>query len=361
MSRRDVTGSSESEPEAAVSRRRFLTAGGAGLGATSAVWSFLVPGRGEATDSRRRNDSKTAVWRGSRDTSDLGEASHPRAIDEATDGGPGTDDRTATDGETAGAADTESATTDQSGEPATDTETATATSRGVTRDRRLLGEGTVYETPLYVVDARRDGPTAFLVGGMHGDERAGHRAADRIATWRIERGTMVVLPAANRIALDRDTRKGRHGDLNRQFPATDARAPRTPLAKAIWKTVVEYDPDWLADMHASVGIFGSGDGGVGQAIFPSSVAPAGRYAADTVEAVNAAFGFSGSLAYRRGNVLNGDRPMLAHRAAELLDVPTFILETTRRIDLDRQTDHHLYCIDHLLHLFDQGPFTPSEA
>lgn len=310
----------ESEVGLTGSRRQFLRGTGVVLGATSTVWSFLLsnhsettsnPGRHVGTDERRL----LRLVGGKEDT--FG-ASRSQAIGETTN-------------------------------------LEEAPAEPFTRDRRLLLEGTPYETPLHVVDGRNEGPTAFLVGGMHGDEHAGHRAAEIVAEWGVERGTLVVLPAANRIALERGTRRGRHGDLNRQFPATGAREPRTSLAQAIWDAVVEYDPDWLADLHSSYGIYESGDGGVGQAIFPSSVAPARRYASITVQSVNRTFDLPGPLAYELGRPLSGDRPMLAHRAAKLLDIPTFILETTEEIELEHQVELHVFAIDSLLGLFNQDP------
>lgn len=245
--------------------------------------------------------------------------------------------------------------TDSPTETPTDSPTETATPRTLTRERHLLLEGTRHETPFHVIDAPRDGPTGFVVGGMHGDERSGFRAAESLVGWHVEYGRLVVLPGANRIALDRESRYGRHGDLNRKFPPTADRDPGTELARAIWETVVSYDPGWLADLHSSYGIYLSGDGGVGQAIFPSTVGPAARYATHAVRTVNREFDLSGNLAYERGGLLDGDRPMLAHRASELLDIPTFILETTEKIDLDRQVALHRTSMVDLLRSFDHGP------
>lgn len=245
--------------------------------------------------------------------------------------------------------------TETATETPTETATETPTPRRLTRERHLLLAGTPYETPFHVLDAPRDGLTGFVVGGMHGDERSGFRATQDLVDWRVGRGRLVVLPGANRIALERGSRYGRHGDLNRKFPPTAERDPGTKLARAIWETVVSYDPDWLADLHSSYGIYLSGDGGVGQAIFPSTVDPAARYAANAVRAVNRAHDLSGTVTYERGGLLDGDRPMLAHRASELFDVPTFILETTEKVDLGRQVDFHRTSMFHLLRSFDHRP------
>lgn len=235
-----------------------------------------------------------------------------------------------------------------------ETEPDTETSKKLTRTQYPLLEGTAHETPVYVIDAPHDGPTAFVVGGMHGDERSGYRAASEITTWGIKRGQLVVLPAANKIALKKNTRTGEHGDLNRQFPSREGRDPTTELAQAIWATVDAHNPDWLVDLHSSSGVYGSGDGGVGQAIFPSHVPPAERYAGRVAKTVNAQFDLSGSMRYKRGNTVSRDRGMLAARASNALDIPAFILETTRKLDIDIQTKLHTTSMDAFLRLFQHG-------
>lgn len=300
--KRENAGDVPSDAESTFSRRRFLAASAAGIGATTVGWNVVVSG----TASRRRNASAS-----------------PFAAN-ASERWTGLLE---------------------------DEETEPEDARELTQGHHTLLEGTAYETTLHVVDAPREGPTGFVVGGMHGDERSGHRAAEAVASWGVERGRLVVLPAANRPALERGTREGPNGDLNRKFPSNEHQAPTTELARAIWDAVVAADPDWLADLHSSAGVYRGGDGRVGQAIFPSPVPPAERYAATAVRAVNARFDLQGSTAYDRGGTLDGDRPMLAHRAGELLDIPTFIMETTETLDLRRQVDFHTVAVDALLHSF----------
>lgn len=236
----------------------------------------------------------------------------------------------------------------------TSTPTPTPTPDGPTTTHTLLFEGTDIETPLYVVEGPEPGPTGFVVGGMHGDELSGYRAAGIVAEWGVERGTLVVLPAANPPAIERETRNGRNGDLNRKFPPSGDRPPTTRLAKGLWSVVLDSDPDWLIDLHSSRGIWDSENGGVGQAVFPTPGERARRYAATTVEAVNETYELEDELSYHVGNTLDGDRPMLAHRAGTALDLPAFILETTEVAALERQIDWHLYSVDVLLRLFDHG-------
>jgi len=88
----------------------------------------------------------------------------------------------------------------------------------VSRDSIVIREGTDEETTAYVTTADTDGPTAIVVGGMHGNETAGYTAAGRIADWTIDAGTLVAIPETNAVAIERGTRNDDEGNnLNRQF------------------------------------------------------------------------------------------------------------------------------------------------
>lgn len=69
-----------------------------------------------------------------------------------------------------------------------------------------LAEGTRFATPWVLIEGEQRGPTVFVVGGIHGDELAGARAAEAISHWSVRRGRLIVLPRANVPALDAGTR-----------------------------------------------------------------------------------------------------------------------------------------------------------
>jgi hypothetical protein len=200
----------------------------------------------------------------------------------------------------------------------------------------MLLEGTQYETGVYVIDAPSSGPTAVVVGGMHGDERSGYRAAKAVTRWQFDAGQVVVLPRANRPALKRGTRHGVNGDLNRKFPPEVE--PTTRLAQAIWNNVVlRHDPDVLMDLHRSKGIYKFHQSFVGQAIYPTDIGDAPTNAVDTVELLNEEYvpWYMPYHDFKRGNILYGTSPMLAHKFGEDLKEPAYIVETTTFLtDLD---------------------------
>lgn len=192
---------------------------------------------------------------------------------------------------------------------------------------RILPD-TKYETGVFVREGTSDGPTAMVVGGIHGDEQCGYRAASEIAGWQVDRGKLVVLPKANRVAIRRNRREGAHGDLNRQFPTGEK--PETRLARAVWGVVERHDPDVVLDLHRSVGIYGYHESSVGQVIWPTDAGNASEYAKRTAEALkgNVVPWYMPFHEYRRGGELDGSRPMLVHKVAGDLDRPGYIVETT---------------------------------
>ncbi|WP_458206520.1 M99 family carboxypeptidase catalytic domain-containing protein [Haladaptatus sp. NG-SE-30] len=189
-------------------------------------------------------------------------------------------------------------------------------------------EETEHATKVFV-QKRGDGPTALVVGGMHGDETSGYRAAEDVAKWQIESGTLVVLPKANRVAIRKNQREGENGDLNRLFPSGEA--SKSKLARAIWDVVNRHDPDVVLDLHRSLGIYGYHESSVGQMIWPTDAGNAGNHAKQTAEQLNETvvpwhMPFHN---YRRGGELTGSRPMLVHKVAGDLNRPGYIVETTK--------------------------------
>lgn len=219
-----------------------------------------------------------------------------------------------------------------------------ARGRGTRRNDRLGGsevdtimDGTRWETPVYTVHGAESGPTGVVVGGVHGDEPNGYRAAEAIAEWEIEEGMLVVVPRANAVAIERGTREGPDGDLNRQFPTGEA--PTTELARAIWDVVREHEPDVVVDLHRSRGIYGTHDKWVGQAIFPTAVDGAVSDARAVIEETNEET-VPWTMRFHRfalGPPLDGGSPLLIHKVAGDLDRPGFLVELTEfLLDLDTQ-------------------------
>ncbi len=119
-----------------------------------------------------------------------------------------------------------------------------------------IATGTRWETPYYVVDSGRPGPTVMVTAGIHGNEPAGYRAAEQIRHWPIVKGRLIVVPAVNQPGLRAHSRylpeaPKPQRDLNRNFIFHDDGAITTAgtLATELWSLVCSQHPDWIIDLH----------------------------------------------------------------------------------------------------------------
>jgi hypothetical protein len=183
-----------------------------------------------------------------------------------------------------------------------------------------------------VADSGREGPTAVIVGGIHGDEEAGIITAHKIADWEPDAGQIVILPAANPIAIENDTRATERGDLNRKF--VYEQPPTSRLAQTIWQTVTMADPDLLISLQESRGIYRGAPAGVGQAIFRSPGQNTGDAASLGRRMVNRTIGRQ-QLKFDIGGI-SGPRSapsgLLAEKAAYEAGIPSFIVETYEEVN-----------------------------
>jgi hypothetical protein len=214
----------------------------------------------------------------------------------------------------------------------------------VTEETRTLRSGTQYETSAYIREAPTDGETVIVLGGVHGNERAGIDAAHTVREWGFDQGTLIVIPEANAPAVRDHTYSGPDGDLNQQFPA--GQSPTTSIAGAIWDFITEMDPAAVIDMHSSMGIWGSsrGPSGFGQAIFPSAAGNSRSVAERTNSSLNeehisASEQYNADYEFTLGNTLAGEHPRLIHKVAADLGRAGYLTEVTRHdTDLATRTE-----------------------
>jgi predicted deacylase len=194
-----------------------------------------------------------------------------------------------------------------------------------------LGAGTTWETRWHVIETGVPGPTVLVVGGIHGNEPAGFRAADQIRHWPVERGKLIVIPKVNRLGVEANTRwapdhrNDREArDLNRNFGSLEQPEPRTDHCRALWKFVEEERPEWIFDLHEGFDFHRVNPKSVGSSViaFPDQ----SDFAAKLQRAVNQnipeALHFD--LLDRSGPVVGS----LARAGREKIGANSFILETT---------------------------------
>ncbi len=216
----------------------------------------------------------------------------------------------------------------------------------------LLLEGTARETAWHWVDAGKPGPVVMIVGGIHGNEPAGARAAEQIRHWPIGRGKLIVVPRANATGLKAAIRYIPNNprnlrDLNRNFPKTDEKNEASgPLASAVWKLVEQRKPDWLLDLHEGTDFHQINKKSVGSSIIPTKGEGMEQAVKKALSAVNATIEDPRKKLVRLRYPVNGS---LARAAHERFGVRSMILETTvKQQPLSRRSRQHRIMVHAIL-------------
>jgi hypothetical protein len=206
---------------------------------------------------------------------------------------------------------------------------------------------------VYVTEASADGPTLMVAGGVHGDEKSGYRSARQIKDWDIDAGKLVVIPEACKPDVEAGTRGFANGDLNRHFP--DGAEEESQLAAAVWDVVEQQDIDFLWDLHSSYGIYESGDGGVGQALFASIAGDTGVHSKAIRDYLNAEVlddSLNDVYDFREHTHHDdGSQDMLKHKVGATLGTPAIIFEATEKLSLDRRVKHTTAAVERFMYQF----------
>lgn len=139
---------------------------------------------------------------------------------------------------------------------------------------RIL-EGTVWETAVHRYVTDKQGPKIAIVGGIHGDERAGWTAGLQLVDKFTPElsgicGEILLIPQANvqadtlneRYQGSKSAKNGigtvgglSYSDLNRSFPqgrASNAQQTTITISDGVRAAVEEFAPDVVIDLHESL-------------------------------------------------------------------------------------------------------------
>ena len=201
-----------------------------------------------------------------------------------------------------------------------------------TRSTPSIAAGTKWKTSAVVIDSGVPGPTALVVGGVHGNEPAGYRAARQVSGWRVAKGKLVVIPRANVLGLRAGTRRmpglsKERSDLNRQFPTAARPSPVGELATALWAFVTELAPDFVVDLHEGYDFTQRNPKSVGSSLIGAEHPGTAALAKAAQAAVNAEIAAKDLKFVLKKRAVNGS---LIRAVVEQLQVPALILETTTK-------------------------------
>lgn len=136
------------------------------------------------------------------------------------------------------------------------TPTATPVVIPAGRQERLLMAETPQETVAYTVGSGQPGPVVLVLGGVHGNEPGGWLAAERVSDLKPKAGALIVIPRANRQAVELGSRTTDElGDLNRLYPGDPQGLPMARMAAQIVALIAEYNVNAVLDLHESWGFY----------------------------------------------------------------------------------------------------------
>ncbi len=210
----------------------------------------------------------------------------------------------------------------------------------------LLQAGTRWETVGCVVDSGVVGPTALILGGVHGNEPAGALAAEQVCNFSPLRGKLVVVPRVNPLGLEKGVRLlSEIGDLNRVYPPVGAGSPAEQMGEEIIGLMKLHKIGMLLDLHEARTFHRIDRTSLGQTLLFADNSISTALAMDTVEAVNRKINDEIKKFSLVGHPI---RTSAAWYAGKYLDIASFTVETSTRQPLEERVEQQLMIVRELL-------------
>lgn len=205
------------------------------------------------------------------------------------------------------------------------------------RTEYVLSAGAGWENTVHVLQGAEDGPTIYLLAGVHGDETAGWLAAGLLKAASLRGGTLYILSPANPYGAAHDQRKTAEGrDINRNFPGDPDGCDAERIAADIYADIQDKQPDLVLDLHEAKDQEGARDQ-LGNSLICQSLEETGNLVLDLLAASEAGTICSAPL------TLYGSPPRgsVNKTVTEELGVPVVTVETYRAEGLALRVRNHL--------------------
>lgn len=208
-----------------------------------------------------------------------------------------------------------------------------------------LLEGTVMETTMTVISGKSSGKCVFVVGGIHGDEVAGWKAANKLKrSLGITNGTVCIVSPANAMGAKNNSRYvDDYRDLNRAFPG-DANGDNVEmLADAILKEIEKYSPDIVIDLHEAYIIKERTDF-LGSSVIFTSLDGIEELLPDLIEATA-----QGTICSEKYNYFGpAPKGSINYTVTQNLNIPALTVETYREYPLNQRISDHTDIVNYIL-------------
>ena len=209
-----------------------------------------------------------------------------------------------------------------------------------------IGEGTDVENEVMVIQGQEEGPTVYIVAGVHGDEIAGWMTGNLVKQIGIKAGTLHILAPANRWGAEADPRTRyvtEQQDLNRSFPGDPEGTMAERVADTIYQDIVRVNPVFLFDLHEARSNMENRDF-LGSSLIYTSLDKMSDMYMDLLLATE-----SGELCSERFNFFGpGPIGSINNTVTTNLEIPTITVETYRGYPLERRIGDQLAIVEFVL-------------
>ncbi len=223
------------------------------------------------------------------------------------------------------------------------------------RDVYLLAEGTEEENTVVVLQGKEDGPSIYIVAGVHGDEQAGWRAGNLLKEATIQSGTVYIVSPANRYGAKKDQRRTKDAwDLNRSFPGSPDGGDAARIAYSIFTDIQDKQPALVLDLHEArpkeddYEKLGANYDALGNSLICQSLDRIGDLVLDAMLTSEAGNLCSSAL------TLYGSPPSgsVNHTVTQQLGIPAITVETLRSEPLAQRVRNQLDLVEFILEYYD---------
>lgn len=222
----------------------------------------------------------------------------------------------------------------------------TAVAAAAATERTVLLPGTPYATEVYINHGAAPGPAALVMGGVHGNEPAGALAAERICGFAVARGTLIVIPRVNKLALAANIRTlPEIGDINRAYPGREGGTPAERIAAAVEALIMKYNVTMLVDLHEARTFHRLDHTSLGQMILFAANDRSAALALAAIDHIN------GLISEPVQKFAFGAHPIpgsAAYHAGTVLGLAAFTVETSGRQPLEARAAQHVAIVRSLL-------------
>ena len=221
------------------------------------------------------------------------------------------------------------------------------------RTKMIVCRDTDYQTNAYLYSSEQEGPAVMIMAGVHGDELAGIEAAKKfMKNIKLEKGTVVIIPEANKEAIDHGVRAiSPEEDLNRNYPGDLTSEGIKRLAGEIFEILKNNEIDFLLDLHESVEYYHKNSAFYGQTIVLDD---------NENHFLNRIAGY---LVYKLNSSVVSPKDMFdvivkpiagssTYEALNHLEICGITFETCNKLDYIKRVDFHRQCIENVLAYFD---------